>query len=86
MQKLNTATQLQQAIVARRKRLRLSQADIAASLGLSQPRYSQVEADPSALSVDRLLMLTALLGIELHIGLKDELPSPPTIAGKGPQW
>lgn len=85
MQKLIMATQLQQAIVARRKRLKLSQADVAATLGMSQPRYSQVETDPSTLSVDRLLSLTALLGIELHIGLKEEHPKP-AIGAKGPRW
>ena len=80
------ATQLQQAIVARRKKLKLSQADVATTLGMSQPRYSQMETDPSTLSVDRLLSLTALLGIELHIGLKGERQTSPVIGGKEPKW
>ena len=79
------ATQLQQAIVARRKKLKLSQSEVAATLGMSQPRYSQMESDPSSLSVARLLSLTALLGIELHVGLKEERQTP-AIGGEEPKW
>lgn len=86
MQKLITTTQLQQTIVARRKKLKLSQAEVAATLGLSQSRYSQVEAEPAQISLDRLLLLTALLGLELHIGLKEESATPPGMGGKGLQW
>ncbi|SDH71009.1 helix-turn-helix domain-containing protein [Propionivibrio dicarboxylicus] len=81
MQKLISASQLQQAIVARRKKLRLSQAEVALKLGLSQSRYSQVEADPALLAFDRLLLLTASLGLELHIGIKDEQPQAPAAMG-----
>lgn len=86
MQKLITPIQLQQAIVARRRKLKLSQADVAAALGLSQSRYSQVENDPSTLSVDRLLALTSFLGLEVHLGLKEERQTPAAIGGRSPQW
>ena len=87
MQKLISASQLQQALVARRKKLRLSQADVALKLSLSQSRYSQVEADPARLGFDRLLLLTVALGLELHIGIKDEQPQAPgSMSARGPKW
>ena len=87
MQKLISASQLQQALVATPKKLRLSQADVALKLSLSQSRYSQVEADPARLGFDRLLLLTVALGLELHIGIKDEQPQAPgSMGARGPKW
>ena len=87
MQKLISTSQLQQALVARRKKLRLSQADVGLKLGLSQSRYSQVEADPGLLGFDRLLLLTAALGLELHIGIKDaQAQAPAAMGAKVPKW
>jgi len=70
MQTLTTPKQLQQALINRRKKLKLSQAVVAAKLGISQNRYSELESSPESLTVDRLLTLSALLGLELKIGLK----------------
>ena len=50
---------------ARRKARRISQAEIAATLGVSQSRVSTLESDPSALPLDRLILLAKLLGLEL---------------------
>jgi HTH-type transcriptional regulator/antitoxin HipB len=72
MQVLNTLTQLQQAIVARRKKLKLSQANVAARLGISQNRYSELENSVANLDADRLLRLLSILGLELQLGLKAE--------------
>ena len=72
MQTLNTLTQLQQAIVARRKKLKLSQANVAVKLGISQNRYSELETSIENLDADRLLRLLSLLGLELQLGLKAE--------------
>ena len=77
MQALNTLTQLQQAIVARRKILKLSQANVAARLGISQNRYSELESSVTNLDADRLLRLLSILGLELQLGLKAE-PLPPS--------
>jgi HTH-type transcriptional regulator/antitoxin HipB len=92
VQKLITTAQLQQAIFGRRRKLGLSQAKVATLLGISQARYSQIESDPSLLTFDRLLTLTSLLDIELHISLKEESQTPPalgargTVGGRGPRW
>jgi HTH-type transcriptional regulator/antitoxin HipB len=50
---------------ARRKARRISQAEIAATLGVSQSRVSTLESDPSGLPLDRLILLAKLLGLEL---------------------
>ena len=83
MQPLNTLTQLQQAIVARRKKLKLSQAKIAVKLGISQNRYSELEASVANLDADRLLRLLSVLGLELQIGLKAE---PLPLNQNGNEW
>ena len=70
MQTLYVPQQLQLALIARRKRLKLSQAVVASKLGLSQNRYSEIESNPASLTVDRLLSLAAILGLEVQIGLK----------------
>ncbi len=77
MQALTTLTHLQHAIVARRKKLKLSQAKVAEKLGISQNRYSELEASIANLDADRLLRLLSILGLELQLGLKAE-PSPPS--------
>jgi HTH-type transcriptional regulator / antitoxin HipB len=72
MQMLNTLTQLQHAILDRRKKLKLSQAMVAAKLGISQNRYSELEKSVANIDVDRLLHLLSILGLALHLGLKAE--------------
>ena len=65
MFKLNSPQQAGQILVARRKALHLSQATVAARLGISQNRLSELEANPDRLNLDRLLALASLLGMEL---------------------
>lgn len=52
-------------MAARRKALKLSQKDLALKLGISQNRLSQLETDPARLTLDRLIALANLLGLEL---------------------
>ena len=83
MQPLNTLAQLQQAIVARRKKLKFSQAQVASKLGISQNRYSELEASVARLDADRLLHLLSVLGLELQLGLK---PEPLPLVQHGDAW
>ncbi len=80
MQTLSVPTQLQQAIVARRKKLKLSQANVASRLGISQNRYSELESSIELITLDRLLVLMSILELELKFGLKGDL-KPPTHPG-----
>lgn len=67
MSKLSTSTQLGVVLSSRRKALGLTQSDVAINLGISQNRLSELENQPSQLTVDRLLMLLGILGLELQI-------------------
>ena len=73
MQTLIVPTQLQQAINARRKKLKLSQANVASRLGISQNRYSELECSIKLITLDRLLVLMSVLGLELQFGLKSDV-------------
>lgn len=70
-QALNTPAQLGLILRSARKAAGLSQASAAARLGLSQSRLSQLEADPTALTVAKLLPMLALLRLELVIQTKE---------------
>ena len=76
MQILNVPTQLQQAVVARRKKLKLTQANVASRLGISQNRYSELESSIELITLDRLLVLMSVLGLELQFGLKGDFEPP----------
>jgi len=68
MNPVNHATQIGATLAARRKALKLSQAEVAARLGLSQNRLSELEARPETLTVEQLLALANALGLELALG------------------
>ncbi|MHB8473526.1 MAG: helix-turn-helix domain-containing protein [Gammaproteobacteria bacterium] len=64
-QLISSSTQAGHLLAARRKALKLSQQAVAAKLGISQNRYSELEMDPSRLTLDRLIRLASLLGLDL---------------------
>lgn len=73
-QVVTTPMQLGEILRGRRKARGISQAELARKGGLSQSRVSVLESDPGSISLDRLLVLVKLLGLELVIEDKsDEL-------------
>ena len=64
---LTYGAQLGQILATRRRATKLSQRALAAKLAISQNRLSEIEANPGTLTVDRLLELANLLGLELVI-------------------
>lgn len=64
---LTTLQQLRPLLVGFRKEAGLSQAAIAARLGITQQSYARIEANPSATSVERLFTILRLLGAEIAI-------------------
>ncbi len=78
-QSLVTAIQLGQLLKAARKHRQLTQAQLAARLGLSQNRISHLEQHPGELSFKQLLGWCASLGLELRLGVRgDNEPVPKT--------
>lgn len=66
-QRIATPGQIGHVLAARRRALKLSQEAVAAKLGVSQSRLSELEADPSRLTLDRFISLASLLGLEVVI-------------------
>ena len=64
---LTHSAQLGQILATRRRASKLSQRALAAKLAISQNRLSEIEANPGNLTVERLLELSNLLGLELVI-------------------
>lgn len=72
---LLTTTHLGQILSSARKQKGLTQADLAARLGLSQARVSQLESQPETITAQQLLLLTSVLGLEVSVGLRtNEVP------------
>jgi HTH-type transcriptional regulator / antitoxin HipB len=61
---------------SRRKTLGLSQNQVASTLGLSQNRLSELETQPETMTVQQLLALTSVLGLELNATLRDHTTKP----------
>jgi len=72
MLRLNSPQQAGQILTTRRKALNLSQAAVAARLGISQNRLSELEAHPERVTLDRLLALASQLGLELVLQEKTQ--------------
>ena len=64
---LTHGTQLGLILATRRRASKLSQRALATKLAISQNRLSEIEANPGTLTVDRLLELANLLGLELVV-------------------
>jgi HTH-type transcriptional regulator / antitoxin HipB len=80
-QPLVTALQLGQLLKTARKQSKLTQADVAGRLGLSQNRVSYLEQHPDELSFKQLLGWCAAVGLELRLGLRES-----TDSGNKAQW
>ncbi|MHB1123184.1 MAG: helix-turn-helix domain-containing protein [Ramlibacter sp.] len=80
-QPLVTALQLGHLLRAARKHRKLTQADVASRLGLSQNRISYLEQHPDELSFKQLLGWCAAVGLELRLGQRDS-----TTAANKAEW
>lgn len=73
-QLITTPTQVGAILRSRRKSRKKPQGELAVKLGISQGRLSTLEASPDKLTLDRLLALANLLGLELVLRDKEALP------------
>jgi len=82
--------QLGQLMRSARKRMRLNQHELGARIGLSQARVSKMEREPQNITVDQLLALMSVLGLELVVQDRpDNAPPPrpaPEAAGSEVSW
>lgn len=78
-QVITTPGQVGEILRGRRKVRRLSQQELSAKLGVSQGRLSTLEANPAGLTLERLIVLAKLLGLELV--LQEGTKAPASRAG-----
>jgi HTH-type transcriptional regulator/antitoxin HipB len=71
---LVTALQLGALLKSARKQSKLTQTNVAVRLGLSQNRISYLEQHPDELSFKQLLTWCAVVGLELQLGERVDLP------------
>jgi HTH-type transcriptional regulator/antitoxin HipB len=76
METIIHAHQVGAGLSARRKSLKLSQKDVAAQLGLSQNRLSELESRPGTLTLGQLLALLDILGLEMRIDARAAAQDP----------
>lgn len=69
---IRTLQQIRPLLVGFRKRAGLSQAEVAALLGVTQQTYAKIEANPTATSVERLFTILRLLGSEIVLVQRGE--------------
>ena len=70
------ASQLGAVLQGTRKSLKLTQAQLAKRLGLSQRRVSELERAPGTLSVDQLMDICSQLGLQLTVQPRVQVPNP----------
>lgn len=75
-QTIVTAAQLGLNLQSARKASKLSQAELASRLGISQSRMSELEREPGTISVEQLLALLSMLGLQLTLQKRTEPPAP----------
>ncbi|RQZ71213.1 helix-turn-helix transcriptional regulator [Burkholderia sp. Bp9004] len=75
---VQTLSQLRPILVGFRKSAGLTQAQLAARLGVTQQSYAQLEANPSAVSIERFFKVLNVLGVRLTLvpGTPDDTTVP----------
>ncbi|MDM0005457.1 helix-turn-helix transcriptional regulator [Variovorax sp. J22G73] len=70
-QVLSVPSQLGVLLKAARKEAGISQVKLAERLGISQSRMSHMELNPGSVSLEQLLALFGVLGLEMLVGSKN---------------
>ena len=79
---VHSPEQLAVLLKTTRKARRVTQGELAARMGLSANRFSELESDLGALTVQRLFELTQALGLEIFVANADS----PAAAATPAQW
>ena len=82
---LQTPGQLPVLLKALRKRRGLTQAQVAARLGVKQARYATIEAHPETVSTGQLLDVLAVLGVDVLFRVRPDSRSA-RAAAEGEDW
>lgn len=89
-QVLSVPSQLGVLLKAARKEAGISQVKLAERLGISQSRMSHMELNPGSVSLEQLLAIFGVLGLEMLVGSKNAFrhPNPRHVANEPPasEW
>jgi HTH-type transcriptional regulator / antitoxin HipB len=77
---VKTLSQLRPILQGFRKAAGLTQAMVAAQLGVTQQTYAQLEANPAAVSMERLFKVFRVLGVDIALNRPDARPAKPVAA------
>lgn len=84
---IKTLNQLRPILVGFRKSAGLTQAKMASRLGVTQQTYAQLEANPAAVSVERLFKVLGMLEVDLVLSQRAPQPEKTdTVGGKRENW
>ena len=83
---VHTAEQLPALLRAFRKESGLTQAQVAANLGVTQQTLSALERNAQKVSADRLLQLLGILGVDLVLQSRGHGTDPKPSATGGAGW
>lgn len=78
---LSVPSQLGVLLKAARKEAGISQVKLAQRLGISQSRMSHMELNPGSVSLEQLLALFGVLGLEMLVGSKNPARLPARATG-----
>ncbi len=87
---VRTTEQLPQLLKAFRKTAKLTQADVALRLGVTQQTVSAMERNAETVSAERLMKLMSILGVDLVLRARPTPSDPPpqnwTVQENRPNW
>ena len=83
-QVLSVPSQLGALLKAARTEAGISQVRLAERLGISQSRMSHMELNPGSLSLEQLLAIFGVLGLEMVVGSKR--PAPAVSKAPSQEW
>ncbi len=86
---LHSPSQLSLHLKSLRKSRKLTQADLAKRLQITQERYSQIERNPELIATGRLLEILAVLGVDVQLKLRppeSARTATPTPTRRGEDW
>ena len=88
---IQTPSQLSLHLKSLRKSRKVTQADMAKRLQITQERYSQIERNPELVATGRLLEILTVLGVDVLLKLRPPESAPtltptPTPTRQGEDW
>lgn len=88
---LQSPSQLALHLQSLRKSRKLTQAEMARHLQVTQERYSQIERHPELIATGRLLEILAILGVDVVLKLRPPekartTPATPAPSRRGEDW